>query len=236
MQAKTPLRIVVALLCAVCSQSVFAQVDKTSTSQDTLYIIEEEVTYDTLYLYDSQIDPELMSKEELLEAFRRDRGIGRLYYSHGNMFITGTDGELYKLDNTDLQGLLPTDDYTKYLKAKRNIYTSIPLYVAGGCAFVWTGIGIYQFSASIVLMARCGTRMFDYEHLASDIWRNILGGFLFTFGGGIVSTGFLVPAIILNIKGKANINSIVNDFNTPPTALRLNFGPSPGGIGLTLSF
>ena len=74
-----------------------AQVDEPRTAQDTLFIYEEEVVYDTLYLYDSIPQLELKSKDELLEAFRRNRVVGRLYYQRGHMYITGTDGELFRL-------------------------------------------------------------------------------------------------------------------------------------------
>ena len=60
----TRLMMLFAVLCA--GSSVFAQVDGGKPSQDTLYIIEEEVLYDTLYLYDTLPQPALMSKEELL--------------------------------------------------------------------------------------------------------------------------------------------------------------------------
>lgn len=216
--------------------SVAAQVDGDESRQDTLYIIEEEIIYDTLYVQDSLPDYSEMSKEELLQAFRSDRGIGRLYYQKGAMYFTGND-ELYKLDKTDLEFLLSADKYKDYCKAKRNMYISIPFYVASGGAVVMAGIGLFQFGASFVQVAKYHDQILDSERLGLDIWRSAMCG-MFLFGGSLLATtAFIVPAIVLHVKGKATINTIVDEFNAPPTtAMQLRFGPAPAGVGLTLSF
>ena len=207
--------------------SAWAQVDGTVPSQDTLYIIEEEITYDTLYIYDTLPQPALMSKEELIKAFRSDRGIGRIYYQKGGMYLTGSEG-LFRLEKSDLQELFSASEYEEYRKAKRNQYISIPLYVAG--------IGLVQFCASFVQTAKYHEQLLDSDNLGVDIWRSAMGG-LFLFGGGMmVATGFFAPAIVMSIKSKVRINSLVNEFNTPTTALQLRAGPASAGFGLTLSF
>jgi hypothetical protein len=231
-----PFRLILALALITVCTAAFGQVDETKPSQDTLVIIEEEVLYDTLYLYEGQIEPELMSKEELLEAFRRDRGIGRLYYDHGHMNITGTDGEMYKLNNADLKWLLPSDDYTTYRKAKRDSYISIPLYVIGGTAVVFAGIGFYQFCAAFVQTAKANDHLLNNDNLGLDIWRSAMGG-LFLFGGSaLAATAFMVPAVVLTIKSKVHINSIIDNFNAPSTVLKLSFAPTPGGAGVVFQF
>lgn len=222
-----------AVLCAL--PSGWAQVDGKVTSQDTLYIIEEEVTYDTLYLYDSLPQPALMSKEELIKAFRSDRGIGRLYYQKGGMYLTGTEG-LFRLEKADLQELFSASEYEEYRKAKRNQYISIPLYVAGGGAAVMAGIGLVQFCASFVQTAKYHEQILYSEDLGVNIWKSAMGGVFLVGGSIIVAAGCFAPAIILTIKSKIRINNIVNNFNAPSTALQLRLGTTPAGVGLNLSF
>ncbi|MBO7586552.1 MAG: hypothetical protein J6T13_05165 [Bacteroidales bacterium] len=236
MHTKNTSRLILAwALMSVCLTAM-GQVDETKPAQDTIVIIEEEVTYDTLYLYDARIKPELMSKEDLLETFRRDRGAGRLYYNHGNMYLTGTDGELFKLDNNDLKSLLPADGYSEYCKAKRNSYVSIPLYVAGGCSAAFACVGLYQFCASFIQTATARDQLLESDNLGVDLWRSAMAGVFFFGGGLLATTAFMVPAILLTVKSKVRINRVIDNFNSPATALRLSFGPTPGGAGVTLNF
>lgn len=229
----TRLVLIFAVLCAL--PSGWAQVDGNVHSQDTLYIIEEEITYDTLYLYDTLPQPALMSKEELIKAFRSDRGIGRIYYQKGGMYLTGSEG-LFRLEKADLQELFSASEYEEYRKAKHNQYISIPLYVAGSGAAVMAGIGLVQFCASFVQTAKYHEQLLDNDDLAVNIWRSAMGG-VFLFGGGImVATGFFAPAIVMSIKSKVRINNLVNEFNTPTTALQLKVGPTLTSVGLSLSF
>ena len=213
----------------------FAQVDGDKPVQDTLYIIEEEITYDTLYLYDSLPQPALMSKEELLDAFRRDRGIGKLYYQRGHMYLTGAD-ELYKLDDNDLQNFLSATDYEDWRKAKRNRIISYPLFAAGGCSAAVAGIGLYQFCASFIQTAKYGDQLLESDVLGQWIMRSAFAGFFLFAGSAIVSTAFIVPAAILTVRGKVVPNRIAEGVNTPATTMQLRVGPAPGGVGLTLSF
>lgn len=224
------------LLLAICCFSWFAaisQVDESKPRQDTLYIIEEEITYDTLYLQGSQLD-ELLTKEELMEAFQ-NRGIGQIYYNKGHFWLTGNE-EVYKLDKADLQMLFSPAQYEDYRKSKRNQYISIPLFVAGGGAAAIAGIGLVQFCASFVQTAKYHEQLLDSDDLGVNIWRSAMGG-VFLFGGGmLVAAGCLVPATILTIKSKVHLNNIANDFNTSKTSLRLSLGTTPQGIGITLLF
>ena len=224
------------LLLAICCFSWFAaisQVDESKPRQDTLYIIEEEITYDTLYLQGSQLD-ELLTKEELMEAFQ-NRGIGQIYYNKGRFWLTGNE-EVYKLDKADLQMLFSPAQYEDYRKSKRNQYISIPLFVAGGGAAAIAGIGLVQFCASFIQTAKYHEQLLDSDDLGLNIWRSAMGG-VFLFGGGmLVAASCLVPATILTIKSKVHLNNIANDFNTSSTSLRLSLGTTPQGIGITLSF
>ena len=224
------------LLLAICCFSWFAaisQVDESKPRQDTLYIIEEEITYDTLYLQGSQLD-ELLTKEELMEAFQ-NRGIGQIYYNKGRFWLTGNE-EVYKLDKADLQMLFSPAQYEDYRKSKRNQYISIPLFVAGGGAAAIAGIGLVQFCASFIQTAKYHEQLLDSDDLALNIWRSAMGGVFLCGGGMLVAAGCLVPATILTIKSKVHLNNIANDFNTSSTSLRLSLRTTPQGIGITLSF
>lgn len=224
------------LLLAVCCFSWFAaisQVDESKPRQDTLYIIEEEITYDTLYLQGSQLD-ELLTKEELMEAFQ-NRGIGQIYYNKGHFCLTGNE-EVYKLDKADLQMLFSPAQYDDYRKSKRNQYISIPLFVAGGGAAAIAGIGLVQFCASFIQTAKYHEQLHDSDDLALNIWRSAMGGVFLCGGGMLVAAGCIIPATILTIKSKVHLNNIANDFNTSKTSLRLSLGTTPQGIGITLLF
>ncbi|MBO4489489.1 MAG: hypothetical protein J5741_07560 [Bacteroidales bacterium] len=215
--------------------TLFGQVDEPATGQDTLYIIEEEVVFDTLYLYDSLPRPSLLTKDDLIESFKQHRGVGTLYYHRGKMHLNGPDS-LYKLSNSDLQTLFSAAEYKEYRKAKRNIYGSIPLYILGSGAAVCMGIGIYQFASSFWLMSKAGDLMLDSDNLGHDIWMSAMGGFFLVAGSALVATGCFTPAIIMTIRNKVRIQNLVNGYNTPATSLRLSLGPTPGGVGITLSF
>lgn len=222
---------VLAGLCAV--SSAFAQVDGSRPSRDTLYIIEEEITYDTLYLYDTLPEPALMSKEELLQAFRQDRGVGRLYYMKGAMYLNGAD-EMYKLEKADLEWLLSTPQYEEYRKAKRDQNISITLYALSGGTAVVAALGFAQFTACFIGFAKYNSS-YDLGHI---IWRGAMGGMLLFGGGSLATAALWRPAVKLRDKSKASFNNIVNNFNAPPTttSMELRVGPTPGGVGLTLSF
>ena len=224
------------LLLAICCFSWFAaisQVDESKPRQDTLYIIEEEITYDTLYLQGSQLD-ELLTKEELMEAFQ-NRGIGQIYYNKGRFWLTGNE-EVYKLDKADLQMLFSPAQYDDYRKSKRNQYISIPLFVAGGGAAAIAGIGLVQFCASFIQTAKYHEQLLDSDNLALNIWRSAMGGVFLCGGGMLVAAGCLVPATILTVKSKVHLNNIANDFNTSSTSLRISLGTTPQGVGIILSF
>jgi hypothetical protein len=211
--------------------SVTAQVDGEVSKPDTIYIFEDEVTYDTLYLQGSETNS-LLSKEEVLEAFQKS-GVGELYYKKGHYWITGSE-ETYKLDKTDLQMLFSPAQYESYRKAKTGQYVSIPLYVLGGGAAAIAGIGLVQFGMSFIEFAKAGTQFND--ELAFLFWQDAMRGVFMVGGGLFVATAFFVPAIILSVKSKVRLNRIAEEFNTPSTSLRLSFGPTPVGVGVSLSF
>ena len=229
-------RALLIFIVAGATLSATAQVDGDHTHQDTIYIYEEEITYDTLYVRDTLPDYTGMSKDELIELFLQDRGTGRLYYAKGNMYLTGSD-ELFRLYNSDLERLLSISEYKDYRKAKRNQYISIPLFVAGGAAAVTAGLGLYQFCASFVQTAKYNEQILNSDDLGVILWRSAMSGMFLCAGGALAATAFIVPAAVLTVKSKVRINQIVNRFNASPTmAMQLHFGLTPGGAGLTLSF
>ena len=215
--------------------SAWAQVDGDSPSQDTLYIIEEQVTYDTLYLYDSLPQPAQMTKEELLDAFRKDRGIGKLYFQRGHMYLTG-DGELFQLNDADLESFLSTSDYADWRKSKVNRIVSIPLYVLAGGGAVCAGLGFYQFCAAFVQTAKYGDLILAHDALGPLIMRSAFSGFFVFLGSAVVTTAFIVPAVVLSVKGRATANRIADGANAPTSAMQLRVGPTPSRVGLSLSF
>lgn len=226
------------LICIFASAVFFAdaQVDGEKSRQDTLYIYEEEITYDTLYVSETFSDYTGMSKEDLIEIFLHDRGVGRLYYQKGGMYITGAN-ELYRLNKTDLARLLSATEFEEYRHAKRNQHISIPLFVAGGAAGVIAGIGLYQFCASFVLMANYRDYLLSNDELVLKLWRSQMGSLFLCAGSSIAAVAFIVPAVVLTIKSKTRINHIVNRFNASPTmSMQLRLGYTPTGPGLTLSF
>ena len=152
------------------------------------------------------------------------------------MYLTGAD-ELYRLNKKDLSRLLSTVEYEEYCKAKRNQYTSIPLFVAGGAAVATIGIGLYQFCASFVQTAKYNEQILNSDNLGVNLWRSAVGGVFLCAGGALAATAFIAPAAVLTVKSKVRINRIVNNFNaSPTTAMLLRFGSTPTGVGITLSF
>lgn len=214
---------------------VFGQVDVSEARPDTVYLYEEQVTYDTLYIYDTLPKPALMSKEQLIETYMSERGIGKMYYQNGKMYIAGTD-KLHRLDKADLKEIFLAVEYDEYCKAKRSVYWSIPLYVAGAGAVACAGVGLYQFAGSFVMMSKAGTRLSDNGNLAPKIWLSAMGGVAITAGSLVVAAGCLAPAVILTIRSKARLRNLAEEFGAPSTSLRLDLGPTPAGVGLTLSF
>ena len=221
--------------CAV--SPALAQVDGGIPSQDTLYIIEEEIVYDTLYLYDTLPNPALMSKEELLQAFRQDRGVGRLYYKKGAMYLNGGE-EMYKLEKADLQQLLSKPQFDAYCDAKRDQNISISLYALSGGAAVVAVLGFVQFTANFIAFASFRNQMMYSSDISHSIWLCAMGGVLLFGGGSVVSGALYRTAVKYKNKSEENFNNIVNKFNAPPTStsMELRVGPTPGGVGLTLLF
>lgn len=225
--------LIIITLCFFIKLSAWGQVDDTQPASDTLYIYDEEVIYDTLYIQSDPLE-ELLTKEDLLEAFQKS-GIGQIFYKKGHFWLTGNN-DVYKLDNSDLQMLFTPAQYDLYRKSKRNQYISIPLYVLGGGAAVVAGLGLVQFGSCLVTMAQVGSHLNFNDNLMVKAWKGAMGGFFFLGGGLIVATGCFVPAAILTIKSKVNLKQIAEDFNQPKTSLKLSFGPTPMGAGVTLSF
>ena len=215
--------------------SAFGQVEVPEVRPDTVYLYEEQVIYDTLYIYDTLPQPALMSKEQLMETYMSERGIGKLFYHKGKMYIAGTD-KLHRLGKADLKEIFSAVEYDEYCSAKRSGYWSIPLYVAGAGAVACAGFGLYQFAGSFVMMSKAGTQLSDNDALVPKIWLSAMGGIAITAGSLVVVAGCLAPAVILTIRSKARLRNLAEEFGAPSTSLRLDLGPTPAGVGLTLSF
>ena len=218
----------------VCAVSpALAQVDGNVQLQDTLYIIEEEIVYDTLYLYDTLPDPALMSKEELLQAFRQDRGIGCLYYKKGALYLNGGE-EMYKLEKADLQQLLSKPQFDAYCDAKRDHNICISLYALSGCGVAVAALGFIQFTANFVSFSN----HLSSSDLSHNFWLSGMGGVILFGCGSVVYTALWRTAVKYRNKSKEGFENIVKTFNAPPatTSMELQVGPAPGGLGLSLSF
>lgn len=218
-------------MCA--ATPAFSQVEGGQPSQDTLYIIEEEIVYDTLYLYDSLPEPALMSKEELLQALRQNRDVGSLYYKKGALYLTG-DEEIYKLSKADLRQLLSSPEFERYCKAKRDLGSSITLYTLSGCSMAVAALGAVQFTANFLGFSQAQSS--DYG--GQSVWRRSMGGVMLFACGSACATLFWHFADKLRLRSNKNFNGVANDFNAPlnSTSMELRAGPAPGGMGLTLSF
>ncbi len=217
--------IILTLLIVFGFKIASAQVDQPATQQDTLYLYEEEVIYDTLYLYDSLPQPSLMNKEELIETVRKNHDIGNMYYSKGRLFLSGGNG-LYRLENDDVKELFNISDYDDYRKARRNIILGNTFYAIGGGMVALTALGIGHFSYSF---HNFGT-MDD-----SGFWKDPKYGAIFMAVGGVGTLASLITAVTVSNRGKGKLRVLAGKFNAA-TTMRLSFSPTPCGAGLTLSF
>lgn len=230
------IRIILFLLGAVLVHSRAAgQVDGNPPKADTLYLYEEEVTYDTLYLFDT-LGLSLNTKEGLVETFRQNRGVGKLYREKGGIYLTGPE-ETYRLDQSDLQNLFSPMEYAAWRKARGNLYASIPLYVVGAGSAAVAGIGLYQFASSFITTAKYRDQMLDSDDLALCLWRSAMGGVFYFAGGMVAATACLIPAVVFTINGNVRTNRLIENYNqSATTSLRLTMSPSPCGLGISLSF
>lgn len=218
-------------LCAV--SPAFAQVDGDRPTQDTLYIFEEEVVYDTLYLYDSLPEPTQMSKEELLQALRQNRDVGRLYYKKGTMYLTG-DEEMYKLSKADMRQLLSAPEFDRYCKAKRDLGLCVTFYTLSGCSAAVAALGAIQFMTGFLGISQ--SQSSDYFNQGG--WLRSMGGVMVFACGSACTTLFWHFGDKMRLRSNKNFNGVANDFNAPlnSTSMELRVGPAPGGMGLTLAF
>ncbi len=213
-------------------KNVSCQVDK--TVQDTIYLYEEEIVYDTMYMI-NDISFENLSKDEFIDMISRERGVGSIYRSSGRMYLTGQN-QVYQLGKTDLQRILTPAEYEQYNKAMRQQFATIPLYIVGAGGVALFAMGLYQFVGSLSL----AVNTFDSPHseiISSKCMGCAAAGFGFLVAGGLVATGCIVPALVMNIKSKSSINRLVANFNnTGNRKIRLSFLPTPCGAGLALQF
>jgi hypothetical protein len=133
------------------------------------------------------------------------------------------------LEKGELQILLSDKQFKTYNHARSCYVASIPLYVLAGCGAAITttsiGMGIY------------------YHFLGEFDTRGMAGVCYFiagcTFAGTLAP---LIPAIILNIYGKKQLDKLALDYNNQRYSsyyqrnIQLNFGFTQNGIGFKLSF
>jgi len=232
---KQVIRIVAGLFLLSFFGVASGQVDGSKSASDTLYLYEEEVVYDTLYLYDT-LPQTLLTKEELIAAFRQNRGVGHLYREKGGLYLTG-DEETYRLSNADLRELFSPAEYAEWQKSRRALYGSIPLYVVGAGGVAVAGLGLYQFAASFVATAKYRDQLLDSDDLGVQLWRCAMGGTFLFAGGMVAAIACFAPAVVLTVKGKVRANHVIRDFNqSSTTALRLNIAPAPCGVGVSVLF
>ncbi len=213
-------------------ESVRCQVDK--TVQDTIYLYEEEIVYDTMYMI-NDISFESLSKDEFIDMISRERGVGSIYRSSGRMYLTGQN-QVYQLGKTDLQRILTPAEFEQYNKAMRQKFATIPLYIVGAGGVALFAMGLYQFVGSLSLAVNTFDSPYS-EIIPSKCMGCAAAGFGFLVAGGLVATGCIVPALVMNIRSKSSINRIVDNFNnTKSKKIRLSFLPTPCGAGVTLQF
>lgn len=217
---------------------LFGQVDESLQSQqDTVYLYEEEIVYDTLYVYDSIVPEKMMTKAELLKALCADRGVGTLKYQNHNFYIS-TEECLIKLDKADLKTLLSPSDYADYRKAKKSQWASTPLWVVGSVASATAILGIYEVASSYYYRFNPSFSLDDMTTKALSKMGKV-GYVMFLVGLGVSTFTFKPAANMLN-RGEDTLNRLARRFKANSTAACAmpvcTVGNTPYGIGLTLEF
>lgn len=217
---------------------VFGQVDQPAQDpQDTVYLYEEEIVYDTLYVYDSIAPEKMMTKAELLKALCADRGVGTLKYQRHHFYIS-TEDSLIKLNGDDLKILLSPGDYADYKKAKQNQWASTPLWVVGSLATATSALGIYELASSYYYRFHSSgmTNQLSEEALKK---MDKIGYAMFAIGLGVSIATFKPAAHIVN-RSEDTLNRLARRFksgtNYSYVAPTCKVGSTPYGLGLTLDF
>lgn len=228
------------LLCIVAAWSnpIFGQVDDPPQAvPDTLYLIEEQTIYDTLYVYDSIAPEKMMTKAELLKALCADRGVGTLKYQKHHFYIS-TEENLVKLENSDLKLLFSPNDYADYEKARKNQLKSIPLWVGGIASVGVAAWGLHNITIGFY------SNWFDSSIVSGmteeELKKSRKMGFPIFVVGTAAASLMLRYAIVITNGGEQTCQRLARRFrsgsNVSYTPTKLTFGASPGGIGITFDF
>lgn len=217
---------------------VFGQVDESvQTTSDTVYLYEEEVVYDTLYVYDSIVPDKPMTRAELLKALCADRGVGTLKYQKHHFYIS-TEEDLIKLEKPDLKELFSPSDYADYEKARKNQLKSIPLWVFGLSSVGASAWGLYKSSVGFYsewLGINTPDGMSEDELKKSGE----IGFAMFIVGVGAASL-MLRYAVVLTNGGEDTCHRLARRFRPGNklsyTPSKLSFGATSSGVGVTYEF
>lgn len=223
---------------ATWSNPIFGQVDDSAQPvPDTLYLIEEETVYDTLYVYDSIAPEKLMTKTELLKALCADRGVGTLKYQKHHFYIS-TEESLVKLKKPDLKLLFSPNDYADYEKARKTQLKTIPLWVGGFASVGVAAWGLYNISVGFY------SNWYDSSIISGTREEELKKAMKLGFPIFLVGTGaaalMLRYAVVITNGGEETCHRLERRFrtgnNVSLTPTKLSFGASSGGIGLTFDF
>lgn len=145
------------------------------------------------------------------------------YKSFGNYLNSSGD----KLSKADMQGLLSDELYTDYLKGRRKLTTGL----------VFTGVGVVAGVSGVAL----GSSILNDAGASSSVTGAVVGstaGILVIASGAIAGAVLLAVGIPFTVAGHSGLKGVAASHNSAPSAspVSLALGPTPHGLGLSLSF
>lgn len=214
---------------------LFGQVEQpVQGHQDTVYLYEEEITYDTLYMYDSTRFEQLMTKDALIAAFCADRGEGTLKYQKRHFYLSAADS-LVKLDNADLKKLFSPNDYADYEKARKNELKSIPMWIFGIGAVGISAWGLYE--TSVGLYSSWFDTNFPSGLAELGLKKPSTIGFIMFVAGTSAAAVLLRYAIVYTNGGEDTCRRLARRFrsggNMSYTPSKFTVGATSSGFGIT---
>lgn len=230
--------IVLLFILMMLGLPLFGQVEQpVQEHQDTVYLYEEEVVYDTLYVYDSIAPQKMMTKDALIAAFRADRGEGTLKYQKRHFYLSAADS-LVKLDNADLKKLFSPSDYADYENARRNSLKSIPMWIFGIGAVGVSAWGLYEMSMNAYSAWFTTSPPSALAELG--LKRPTTVGFIIFVAGTGAATVLLRYAKVYTNGSKDTCLRLARRFRSggnvsyaPPS---YTVGPTASGFGITFDF
>lgn len=206
---------------------LYGQDDKTKTSRDTVYLYEEQIAYDTLYVSNTD-----SSSIEALSAIQ---------YKKGQYYTFDENQTIHKLKLSDIKSTLSPWSFSKYKQARAYYYSSIPLLALGGGSLIVAGVGLVQYMSNFVVSFKNSDAMLNNDQFSQTVATSTLYGLIY-FGAGMGATAlFAGSGIALLVVGNHHLKSIAEDYNSAHhlsylTAMKISFAPTPYGIGMTLHF